>query len=80
VTYPKVEQAAPERNRPVVLILAREFRRRLGNVSNSTLWRLEKSDPRFPKPIFIRGLRARTEDQADDYARALLEGETREGA
>jgi hypothetical protein len=33
------------------LITDPELRRRLGNISAVTLWRLRKSDPRCPKPV-----------------------------
>jgi predicted DNA-binding transcriptional regulator AlpA len=72
VTLQTVEQGAPARKQ-IVLILAREFRRRLGGISNSTFWRLEKSDPRFPKPTWVRGQRAWPEDEADAYACELID-------
>jgi hypothetical protein len=45
-----------------------EFRRRLGGISYQTLWRLEKTDPRFPKPGYLRGhRRIWDDDQANAY-------------
>ena len=41
----------PESVKPKTLITDRELRRRLGDISAVTLWRLRRDDPRFPQPV-----------------------------
>ena len=55
------------------LIRESEFRRKLGNISGSTLWRLQVQDPRFPPPGRLRNGHTRvwTEETADRYAELL---------
>jgi predicted DNA-binding transcriptional regulator AlpA len=55
-------------NAPRTIITTREFRRRMGNPSRTTIWRLRKTDPSYPHTIEISpGLHGHFEDQAQDY-------------
>ena len=53
------------------IIGRREFRKRLGNISRTTEFRLSKSDPAFPQLIQVTpGLKGFFEDEADAYIAA----------
>jgi predicted DNA-binding transcriptional regulator AlpA len=70
MTSQKIPPAPPGGKR---LIRAPEFRRRLGDISEATLWRLQRGDVRFPPPGRIRHghVRVWTEEQANAYAEVL---------
>ena len=55
------------------LLRASDVKRKL-NVSESTLWRLQTGDKRFPRPGRLRNRHVRvwTEQQIDDYAELLV--------
>jgi predicted DNA-binding transcriptional regulator AlpA len=57
-------------------ILTSTFLQKLGGVSASTLWRMRRTDARFPKPGRIRGQNAWDEDVADAYVALLTGGYT----
>lgn len=63
-----------ENTRVRVLIIAREVRRRLGNISEMSLWRRQKNDPNFPRHKLVNGVRYWFDDQIDDYIEELPEG------
>jgi predicted DNA-binding transcriptional regulator AlpA len=68
VTLPTVAPAPARRKR---LIRSREFCAKL-DCSPQTLWRLQRTDPRFPQPGRLRGqTRVWTEDVADAYVELL---------
>jgi predicted DNA-binding transcriptional regulator AlpA len=55
------------------LITDRELRRRLGDISPVTLWRLRTIDPRCPKPVRLMAhYNVCVEDEADAYIQALV--------
>jgi hypothetical protein len=72
MTNTNLECRAPAGNKKVSLILGAEFRRRLGGISRTTHWRLEREDPRHPTAVWLRGRKAWAEADADDYVAALL--------
>jgi predicted DNA-binding transcriptional regulator AlpA len=71
------EQAVASQPEPVkakqqvALILGSQFRKRLG-VSKVTMWRLERDDPRFPRPVWIRNCKAFVQSEADGYLDLLI--------
>ena len=59
------------------IIGRREFRKRLGNISRTTEFRLSKSDPAFPRLVQVTpGLTGFFEDECNDYiaARPRVQG------
>ena len=53
-------------------ILAPAFRKKLGGISDATLWRLQKNDPRFPQPGRVGCQRIWDEIAADNYAQLVF--------
>ncbi len=50
------------------IISRREFRKRLGDISRTTEFRLSKSDPNFPQLVWMSpGLSGYFEDEAEVY-------------
>lgn len=50
-----------------LLVPASAVRKKLGNVSDMTLWRRLKHDPQFPRPIVMAGRRYWWESTIDKY-------------
>ncbi len=61
---------SPARQKRV--ISRREFRRRLGNISRTTEFRISKGDPAFPQLVQMTpGMTGYYEDEADAYISTL---------
>lgn len=59
--------------KPNRLITDREFRRRLGDISAITLWRLRNRDPSCPKPVRMLGaMNLVPEAESDSYIASLV--------
>jgi hypothetical protein len=57
---------------PRVLLDDREFRRRLGQISKTGLYRLRQTDPRCPRPTKVMGKNATDQAEADVFIELLL--------
>ena len=51
----------------VKLITRPQFCKKLGDISGSTFWRYEKTDPDFPKSVRIGGTDFFIDQESDDY-------------
>ena len=61
-------------------ILSAAFRFKLGGISKSTFHRLERTDPRFPRPGRLRNQKIWDEAVADDYVELVISDPDREEA
>ena len=61
-------------------ILSAAFRFKLGGISKSTFHRLERTDPRFPRPGRLRNQKIWDEGVADDYVELVISDPDREEA
>lgn len=55
------------------LITRQAFRERLGGCGRTAFWKMEKNDPRFPRPVRVgEGLERFAEDEVDAFIEGLL--------